>query len=85
MGDKLVTIAKFPNYVEAELAKQQLADFGIESIVAGVNASNMYAGLPSIEEPELQVLESRAEEAKKILESGKEQGQELGEEEEEEQ
>ncbi|MDD5064029.1 MAG: DUF2007 domain-containing protein [Phycisphaerae bacterium] len=83
MGDRLVKIAQFGNYIEAELAKQQLADSGVEAIVTGANASNMYGGLPSIEGPELQVLESRAKEALEILESSK--GQELEFEEEEEQ
>jgi hypothetical protein len=81
MGDKVVTIAQFPSYIEAELAKQQLADFGIEAVVAGANAANTYAGFPFIELPELQVLESRAKEALEILESSK--GQELEFEEEE--
>jgi hypothetical protein len=85
MGDKLVTIAQFSNYIEAELAKQQLADFGVEAVVAGANAANVYSGLPFIELPELQVLESRAKEAIEILESSKGQGQELKEELEEEQ
>jgi len=83
MGDRLVTIAQFANYIEAELAKQQLADFGIEAVVAGANAANVYSGLPFIELPELQVLESRAKEALEILESSKGQGQELEFEEEE--
>ena len=77
MGDKLVTIAQFSNYIEAELAKQQLADFGVEAVVAGANAANVYSGLPFIELPELQVLESRAKEAMEILESSKGQEQEL--------
>ncbi len=81
MGDRLVTIAQFGSYIEAELAKQQLADSGVEAVVTGANASNMYGGLPFIEGPELQVLESRAKEAMEILESSK--GQELEFEEEE--
>jgi hypothetical protein len=84
MGDKLVTIAQFPNYIEAELAKLQLDGFGIEAVVTGANAANMYGGLPFIEGPELQVLESRAKEALEILESSKGQGQEWEEELEEE-
>jgi len=82
MDDRLVRIAQFPSYIEAELAKQQLADFGVEVVVAGANAANIYSGLPFIELPELQVLESRAKEALEILESSK--GQELEFEEEEE-
>lgn len=84
MGDRLVTIAQFPSYIEAELAKQQLADSGVEAVVTGVNSSNMYGGLPFVGLPELQVLESKAKEALEILESGKEQGQEWEEELEEE-
>jgi predicted Fe-Mo cluster-binding NifX family protein len=77
MGDRLVTIAQFPSYIEAELAKQQLADFGIEAIVTGANTANMYAGLPSVGLPELLVPESKVEDAMDILESGKEQGPEM--------
>jgi predicted Fe-Mo cluster-binding NifX family protein len=85
MGDKLVTIAQFPSYIEAELAKQQLADSGVEAVVTGINSSNMYGGLPFVGLPELQVLESRAKEALEILESGRGQEQEWEEELEEEQ
>ena len=77
MGDRLVAIAQFANYIEAELAKLQLEGFGIEAVVTGTNAANMYGGLPFIEGPELQVLESRAKEALEILESSKGQGQEF--------
>jgi hypothetical protein len=82
MGDRLVTIAQFANYIEAELAKQQLENFGIEAVVTGANTANVYSGLPCIKGPELQVFEGRAEEAMGILESSK--GQELGFEEGEE-
>jgi len=68
MADKLVTVARFTNYIEAEMAKQLLADFGIEAIAAGENASNVYS-LPAVEGPELQVLQSQAEEALEILKS----------------
>jgi len=74
MADRLVTIAQFTNYIEAEMAKQQLADFGIKAVVTGANAANIYSGLPFIEGPELQVLESQAEKALEILKSNKEQG-----------
>ena len=75
MADKLVTIARFIDYIEADLAKQLLDDFGIESVVTGQNASNMYSGVLAIEGPELQVLESQAERAREILESNKKQEQ----------
>lgn len=74
MAEKLVVIAQFPDYIQAEMAKQRLADDGIQAVVTGVNASNMYS-LPAVEGPELQVLESQAEKAREILESrqGREQ------------
>jgi hypothetical protein len=71
MADKLVTIAKFADYIQANLAKQLLADSGINSIVAGENASNVYGGLV-VAAVELQVWESQAREAMEILQSGKE-------------
>ena len=75
MSEKLVTIAQFPSYIEAEMAKQLLADFGIEALVTGDNTSNTYSGLPALSDVELQVLESQAQEAQEILES-QQQGQE---------
>ncbi|HUU16501.1 MAG TPA: DUF2007 domain-containing protein [Sedimentisphaerales bacterium] len=74
MADKLVTIAQFPSYIEAELAKQLLADYGIESVATGENASNIYS-IPAVEGPELQVLESQAKRAQEILESNERQEQ----------
>ena len=74
MADRLVTIARFTNYIEAELAKQLLADYGIEALAAGQNASNIYS-IPAIESPELQVLESKAQKALEILASHKKQEQ----------
>ena len=42
MGDKLVTIAQFTDYIEAEMAKQLLADYEIEAVVTGENAAILY-------------------------------------------
>jgi len=70
MADKLVTIAQFADYIEAEMAKQLLADYGIEAVATGENASNIYS-IPAVEGPELQVLESQAQQALEILESHK--------------
>ena len=70
MADKLVTIAQFTNYIEAEMARQLLADYGIEAVATGENASNMFS-MPAVEGPELQVLESHAQRAREILESQK--------------
>jgi hypothetical protein len=75
MDDKLVTIAQFASYIEAEMAKQLLADYGIEAVATGENASNMYS-LPAVEGPELQVLKSQARKAQEILQSQKEKEQE---------
>lgn len=74
MADKLVTIAEFADYIEAEMAKQLLADYEIEAVVTGANASNLYP-ISAIEEPELQVLEKDAQRAKEILEARQEQEQ----------
>ena len=73
MDDKLVIIAQFTNYIEAEMAKQLLADYGIKAVATGENASNMYS-IPAVEGPEIQVLQSHAEQAKKILESHRTSG-----------
>ena len=72
MDDKLVAIAQFTSYIEAEMARQLLADHGIEAVATGENASNMVS-LPAVESPELQVPESKAQQAREILESQKEQ------------
>ncbi len=72
MDDKLVTIAQYASYIEAEMAKQLLADHGIEAVATGENASNMYS-LPAVEGPELQVLESQASKAQEILKSPQEE------------
>ena len=68
MADKLVTIAQFTDYIESEMAKQLLADYGIEAVATGENASNLYS-IPAVEGPELQVPESQAQQALEILES----------------
>ena len=74
MADKLVTIAKFADSSQASLAQQLLADFGIKSVLAGQNASNVYSGLSAVAETELQTFESQAQKARRILESRKGQG-----------
>jgi len=71
--DKLVTIAQFPGYIEAEMARQLLAEHGIKAVATGENASNIYSGF--MESPKLQVLESQARQARQILEANKTQEQ----------
>jgi len=76
VADKLVTIAQFANYIEVEMAKQLLADYGIEAVVTGENASNIYSGVPALGGYcKLHTLESQAEQAREILESQKKQEQ----------
>lgn len=70
MADKLVTIARFNDSGEAEMAKQLLEDFGIRSIISGQNAANVYSGISALAEVTLQTFESKAKEALSILESG---------------
>ncbi len=67
MEDKLVTVARFENYIEAELAKQQLNDNGIKAVVMGENVGNVYAGAPVAQDIELQTFEEDAKKAQKIL------------------
>lgn len=72
MPDKLVIIAQFANYIEAEMAKQLLADYDIKAVVTGQHASNIYSGVPALGGYcKLQTLESQAERAREILESRK--------------
>jgi hypothetical protein len=84
MPDKLVTIAQFPSYIEAEMAKQLLADYGIEAVVTGDNTSNVYSGLPALSEVELQVLESQAQQSQEILRSQQQKLEEYNEEDDDE-
>lgn len=70
MADRLVTIAKFADYIEAEIAKQLLDDFGIKSVVTGQNVANVYS-IPAFGLASLQVFESQAKQAQEILESQK--------------
>ena len=68
MADKLVTIARFADYSEADLARQLLDDSGIKSVVIGKKFGLPYP-IPS--EAKLQVFESQAKQAREILESDK--------------
>ena len=65
-GERLITIRKYPSYIQAEMAKQTLEDNGIRAVVSGENTANVYS-LPGIQEAELQVLSDQADEALKLL------------------
>lgn len=68
VGDRLVTVAQFSDSGQADLAKQLLADFGIESFISGENFANM---LPL--GVKLKVLQSQIQQAQEILESNERQ------------
>ena len=75
MEEKLVTVARFTDYIEADLARQLLDDFGIKSVVTGQNVANVYAGVPGLIDLELQTFENQAQRAREILESKGQQEQ----------
>ncbi len=78
---KLVTVARFEDYMKADLARQLLEDEGIKAFVLGQNVGNVYSGVPAVIDIELQTAESEAEEAREILEANRQESQELGEDE----
>jgi hypothetical protein len=73
MKKKLVTVAHFDNYINADLARQLLEDEGIKAFVMGQNVGNVYAGVPAVIDIELQAPESEVERAREILEAHKQQ------------
>ncbi|MHC4740476.1 MAG: putative signal transducing protein [Planctomycetota bacterium] len=75
MEEKLVTIAKFTDKIEADLAKQTLEDFGIKSMITGEDVANVYGPVDALMDLELQVFESQAKEALEILQSEKKSAQ----------
>ena len=66
MTDKLVTIAKFTDSIQASMAEQLLADYGIKSFLAGLNTANTYT-LPAVAAIELQVPGKWEHKAREIL------------------
>jgi hypothetical protein len=77
---KLVTVARFDDYMKADLARQLLEDEGIKAFVLGQNVGNVWGGAPA-SKIELQTAEGEAEEAREILEANKPQSGEPGEDE----
>ncbi|MBN2139021.1 MAG: DUF2007 domain-containing protein [Sedimentisphaerales bacterium] len=73
MDEKLVTVARFEDGIEAELAKQLLADNGIKSVVTGENVANTFSGMVAGADVEVQTFESDARRAIEILESNEKQ------------
>lgn len=66
MKDKLVTIGKYLNYLDAEVIKTKLESEGIECYVTDLS-SNIISGTSFAIEHRLQVWESDMEKAKEIL------------------
>jgi hypothetical protein len=67
MNERLVTVARFSGYMEAELARQLLESEGIVAFVMGQNVASGYGGVPAALDVELQTPESQAEQALQIL------------------
>lgn len=64
MADEIVTIAEFPEPLEAEMAKLRLQSAGIEVFLSGENARILEPGLGPLQ---LQVAAADAEDARAIL------------------
>jgi hypothetical protein len=73
MKEKLVTVARYTDYMEADLARQMLEDEGIKAFVMGQNVGNVYSGVPAAIDIQLQTPESQAQAAKEILAAAREQ------------
>jgi hypothetical protein len=70
MEDKLVTIAEYMDSLKADMAKQVLEDFGIQAIIVGRNAADVFGGVTAyFTAIKLQVKQSDADKARQILES----------------
>jgi hypothetical protein len=67
MAEKLITIAKFDDFMEASIARQTLEGEGIAAVVVGEKFSALYPGT-SFAPILLQVNESDVEAALEILE-----------------
>lgn len=66
MAGELVTVAEYMDSIQAEMAKQVLADFDILAIIVGENSGDGRIGF--IDTIKLQVKQKDADEAKQILE-----------------
>jgi hypothetical protein len=68
LKDKLVTVARFNNSVDAHLAKMRLDENGIESALMGEDSANMLP-IPQVAFIELCVVSEQVDEAIRILNS----------------
>ena len=75
MSEKLVTVARFADSIEAEMARQKLADYGIKAVVVGRHTADLFAVIPAVAKIELQTLDGQADRAREILACTEEQEQ----------
>lgn len=68
MSDELITVAEFDTVFEAEIAKLELDNNGVNSVVVGGDLVTMMVPLEQIK-VELKVMESDVEKAKTIINS----------------
>ncbi len=68
MEDKVVTVARFSDSVDAHLAQMRLDSNGIESVIVGEESASTFS-LPQLAFIELRVAGEQADEAVKILET----------------
>ena len=66
MSDKIITIAKYDNYFDANMAKQTLEENGIRAFSGGENTANVYS-VTGLAQASLQVFEKDAQKALEIL------------------
>ncbi len=76
---KLITVARFDDYLKADLSRQLLEDAGIKAFVLGQNVANVYSGVPAAMDVELQTPESEADESREILAAYEQERQQRGE------
>lgn len=66
MSDELITVSEFDTAIEAEIAKLELENNGINSVVVGDNTATMLPNINCIK-VEIKVMDSDVEKAKGIL------------------
>jgi Putative prokaryotic signal transducing protein len=74
MADNIITVAEYANFMQAEMAKQVLEDFGIQAMVVKQNATDIWLPTNLPMTAKLQVLESNSAKAKEILKEQKSSG-----------
>jgi hypothetical protein len=73
MKEKFVTVGRFADSMQADVARQLLEAAGLKVVITGQNVGSIYAGLAGIADVELKTPESQAAEAREILEANRPQ------------